>query len=194
GPPGAARAARVALRAAGRRLGRAGLPRRAHRRAPGGARRGGSPARVHGDRGTARAERPVARVAQVHPGLGPSRPRGQHMIAPRLVMLPRVPAWQAAVIGGLKLGALVIPCTASLRAKDIGYRARHSGARAIVTALDLVPEVEAALGDAPALDIRIALGGAPAGWHDFEALLSRASPTGVPARTRTDEPALCFYT
>ena len=73
-------------------------------------------------------------------------------------------------------------------------RARHSGARAIVTALDLVPEVEAALGDAPALDIRIALGGAPAGWHDFEALLSRASPTGVPARTRTDEPALCFYT
>ncbi|TMB40319.1 MAG: acyl-CoA synthetase [Deltaproteobacteria bacterium] len=114
--------------------------------------------------------------------------------APLMVMLPRVPAWQAAVIGGLKLGALVIPCTASLRAKDIGYRARHSGARAIVTALDLVPEVEAALGDAPALDIRIALGGAPAGWHDFEALLSRASPTGVPARTRTDEPALCFYT
>ena len=114
--------------------------------------------------------------------------------APLLVMLPRVPAWQVAVIGGLKLGALVIPCTASLRAKDIAYRARHSGARAIVTALDLVPEVEAALHEVPELDIRIALGGAPAGWHDFDALVSRAAPTGVPARTRTDEPALCFYT
>jgi len=114
--------------------------------------------------------------------------------APLLVMLPRVPAWQVAVIGGFKLGALVIPCTASLRAKDIAYRARHSGARAIVAALDLVPEVEAALHEVPELDIRIALGGAPAGWHDFDALVSRAAPTGVPARTRTDEPALCFYT
>src|SRR2546430_3003023 len=111
---------------------------------------------------------------------------------PLMVMLPRVPAWQAAIVGGLKLGALVIPCTASLRAKDIAYRARHSGARAIVTALDLVPEVEAALHEVPELDIRIALGGAPAGWHDFDALVSPAPPAGVPARTRTDEPAPCL--
>ena len=112
---------------------------------------------------------------------------------PVMVMLPRVPEWQVAVIGALKLGALVIPCTASLRAKDIAYRARHSGARAIVTGLEQVPEVTA-LGEAPELTVRIALGGAPAGWHDFEALVARASSGGVPARTRTSEPALCFYT
>src|SRR6185503_11117635 len=64
---------------------------------------------------------------------------------PILVMLPRVPAWQVAMIGGLKLGALVVPCTASLRAKDIKYRAQHSGARAIVTTAEQVPEVDAAL-------------------------------------------------
>jgi acetyl-CoA synthetase/medium-chain acyl-CoA synthetase len=112
---------------------------------------------------------------------------------PVMVMLPRVPEWQVAVIGALKLGALVIPCTASLRAKDIAYRARHSGARAIVTGLEQVPEVTA-LGEAPELTVRIALGGAPAGWHEFEALVARASSGGVPARTRTSEPALCFYT
>ncbi len=111
---------------------------------------------------------------------------------PVLVMLPRVPAWQAAVIGGLKLGALVIPCTASLRAKDIAYRARHSGARAIVTTVEQAPEVDAA--EAPDLTVRLALGGAPAGWHDLDAVLARASTGGVPARTRSDEPALCFYT
>jgi len=111
-----------------------------------------------------------------------------------MVMLPRVPAWQASIIGGLKLGALVIPCTSSLRTKDIAYRAHHSGARAIVTTVDQVSEVDAALADAPGLTIRVALGGAPAGWHDFDALLARASSTGVPARTSTDEPALCFYT
>jgi acetyl-CoA synthetase/medium-chain acyl-CoA synthetase len=113
---------------------------------------------------------------------------------PVMVMLPRVPEWQAAIIGALKLGAIAIPCTVSLRAKDIAYRARHSGARALITTLEQVPEVTKALADAPGLTTRIALGGAPEGWHDFGALLARASPGGVPARTRSDEPALCYYT
>ena len=113
---------------------------------------------------------------------------------PVLVMLPRVPAWQTAVIGALKLGALVIPCTTTLRAKDIAYRARHSGAKAIVTTVAQAPEVDRALADGPAVPTRLALGGAPAGWHDLEAALARASSGGIPARTRSDEPALCFYT
>ncbi len=113
---------------------------------------------------------------------------------PVMVMLPRVPAWQATIVGALKLGALVIPCTASLRAKDIRYRAQHSGARAIVTTTAQVPDVEAALADLPTPPLRLALGGGPTGWHDLEATLARAAGTGVPARTRSDEPALCFYT
>jgi acetyl-CoA synthetase/medium-chain acyl-CoA synthetase len=98
------------------------------------------------------------------------------------------------MIAGLKLGALVIPCTASLRAKDITYRARHSGARAIVTTVEQAPEVDAALADVPGVGIRIAVGGAPAGWHDFARVCAAATSTGVPARTRSDEPALCYYT
>jgi acetyl-CoA synthetase/medium-chain acyl-CoA synthetase len=113
---------------------------------------------------------------------------------PVIVMLPRVPAWQVAVVGALKLGAVVIPSTTTLRAKDVGFRARHSGARAIVTTIEQVPEVERALGDGPEIPVRMALGGAPAGWHDLDAVLARASSGGIPARTRSDEPALCFYT
>jgi len=63
---------------------------------------------------------------------------------PVLVMLPRVPAWHVAMVAGLKLGALVIPCTASLRAKDIAYRVQHSGARAVVTS----PLIEASMAPA----------------------------------------------
>jgi acetyl-CoA synthetase/medium-chain acyl-CoA synthetase len=111
-----------------------------------------------------------------------------------LVMLPRVPEWQAAIIGALKLGALVVPCTASLRAKDIAYRVQHSGARAIVTTLAQVAEVDAAVPDRAALPVRLALGGAPAGWHDLVSVLDAASTSGAPARTRSDEPAVCFYT
>jgi acetyl-CoA synthetase/medium-chain acyl-CoA synthetase len=121
---------------------------------------------------------------------------GLHRGEPLLVMLPRRPVWQITMVAGLKLGALVVPCTASLRAKDIAYRVRHSGARAIVTTVDQVPEVEAALGGGGGgeVPIRIAVGGAPAGWHDFATLLGRAASHGVPARTAATEPALCYYT
>ena len=128
------------------------------------------------------------RVANALAGLGVRR--GDAV----MVMLPRLPLWQAAIIGGLKLGAIVIPCTVSLRAKDIRYRAAHSGARAIVTTVEQVPEVETAVADLPTPPLRLALGGAPGGWHDLEETLARASTGGVPARTRVDEPALCFYT
>jgi acetyl-CoA synthetase/medium-chain acyl-CoA synthetase len=111
-----------------------------------------------------------------------------------IVMLPRVPEWQAAIVGALKLGALVVPSTASLRAKDIAYRVAHSGARAIVTTLEQTAEVDAAVPDRTALPARIALGGAPSGWHDLAGVLAAASTSGAPARTRSDEPALCFYT
>ncbi len=112
---------------------------------------------------------------------------------PVLLMLPRVPEWQVAFIACLKLGALVIPCTATLRAKDIRFRAQHSGARAIVTARGNVDEVESVLGDCPALTIKVALD-APAGWVDCHAAERAASRSFARVATRVDEPALCFYT
>jgi medium-chain acyl-CoA synthetase len=110
---------------------------------------------------------------------------------PVLVMLPRVPAWHVAMLAGLKLGALVIPCTTTLRAKDIAYRVQHSGARAVITTTEQAAAVDQA---GVALPVRIALGGAPAGWYDWDAVLARAATTGVAVRTRSDEPALCYYT
>jgi len=111
-----------------------------------------------------------------------------------LVMLPRVPAWHLAMLGTLKLGAVVVPCTVSLREQDLAYRVRHSGAKAIVTTARQAAVVDAAVADTEGVPVRLALGGAPAGWHDLDAAMARAASTGVPARTRSDEPALCFYT
>jgi medium-chain acyl-CoA synthetase len=112
---------------------------------------------------------------------------------PVMIMLGRTPEWQVAFLACLKLGALAIPCTASLRAKDIRFRANHSGARAIVTAAETVDEVEAALADCPALAVKIAVG-APAGWVDFHAAERLASRALARVPTRADEPAICFYT
>ena len=52
---------------------------------------------------------------------------------PVLVMLPRIPEWQVAMLAVLRAGAIAIPCTTSLRAKDVAYRAGHSAARGVVT-------------------------------------------------------------
>ncbi len=38
---------------------------------------------------------------------------------PILLVLPRITMWQAAYIGALKMGAIVIPCTSMLREKDL---------------------------------------------------------------------------
>ena len=126
-----------------------------------------------------------------------------------LVMLPRLPQWHAAIVAGLKLGALVIPCTAALRPKDVEYRATHSGARAIVTTREGAAVVEQVRARCPALAVRIAFAGAPLGlaaavatdapplpegWLDGDRELSRQAQAFEPADTAAGEPALCFYT
>ena len=112
---------------------------------------------------------------------------------PVMIMLPRVPEWQVAFIACLKLGALAIPCTAILRAKDVRYRATHSGARAIITTRDDVDEVESVGADCPSIKIKIAID-APAGWTDFHEAERRGSRSWQRVATRNDEPAICFYT
>jgi len=128
-----------------------------------------------------------------------------------LVMLPRLPQWHAAIVAGLKLGALVIPCTAALRPKDVEYRATHSGARAIVTTREGAAVAEEVRARCPQLVVRVAFAGVPFGleatlgeasggaplpdgWLDGDRELARQSQDFAPADTAAEEPALCFYT
>ncbi len=113
---------------------------------------------------------------------------------PVMIVLPRVPEWFVAFLGALKAGALAIPCTASLRAKDIRYRAQHSGARAIVTAPESVAEVEAVRKECGELHAFIVVGGAANGWRMWDDTLAAASPEWHAESTRSTDPAVCFYT
>jgi acetyl-CoA synthetase/medium-chain acyl-CoA synthetase len=118
---------------------------------------------------------------------------------PVLVMLPRVPEWQIVVIGALKASALVIPCSTILRPKDIGYRARHSGAVAIVASAEQCAAVDAAAGDLASVRAKLALREAgealAGGWSDLEQALA-AAPDDASAgcETRASDPALVYYT
>ena len=50
-----------------------------------------------------------------------------------IVMLPRVPEWQMAMIGCLRVGVIPIPCIDMLTAGDVHYRVEHSGASGAFT-------------------------------------------------------------
>jgi acyl-coenzyme A synthetase/AMP-(fatty) acid ligase len=52
---------------------------------------------------------------------------------PVFVMLPRIPAWYAAVLGAIRIGAVVVPGTNQLTSRDIGFRLRAVDAVAAIT-------------------------------------------------------------
>ncbi|MGI8972570.1 MAG: AMP-binding protein, partial [Gaiella sp.] len=49
-----------------------------------------------------------------------------------VVQLGKTPAWLGALLGALKGGLVTIPCSEQLRAKDLAFRARDSGAALVV--------------------------------------------------------------
>jgi len=104
-----------------------------------------------------------------------------------LVMLPRLPEWQIALIGCNKLGAVPIPCVTMLTQKDIDYRLHHSGAVAAVTMAQEVGKVS------EKVPVRVCVGDAP-GWDSFDKELARQSSEFTPAEIAAEDPAIMFYT
>jgi len=128
------------------------------------------------------------RIANVLVGLGIRR--GD----PVMLVLPRITLWQAAYIGALKAGAMVIPCVSMLREKDLVYRANHSGARAIIAGVDSAPMVADLRSQCPSIRQYVLAGSARPGWASLQEAMGQASPMFKPERTSSAEPAICYYT
>ena len=109
---------------------------------------------------------------------------------PVLLVLPRIPIWQAAYIGALNVGAIVVPCTAMLREKDLVYRANHSGARAIIASVDSATMVGDLRNQCPALAHYLIVGAARSGWKSLPEEMKKASPRFTIAKTRAGDPAI----
>jgi acetyl-CoA synthetase len=114
---------------------------------------------------------------------------------PLVVMLPKVPEWQIALIGALQAGCLVIPSSTILRPKDIEYRVNHSGSVALVTTPESAAAVDEVRAKTPSLVHRLLLGGAREGWTACEpALAAQPADAGARHATRASDPALVYYT
>jgi acetyl-CoA synthetase/medium-chain acyl-CoA synthetase len=114
---------------------------------------------------------------------------------PVVVMLPKIPEWQIALVGALKAGCLVIPSSTILRPKDIEYRVNHSGSVALVTTPEQAAVVDEVRAKTPTLKHRLLLGGVREGWTDLEpALAAQPDDAGAQHVTRASDPALVYYT
>ena len=105
-----------------------------------------------------------------------------------LVMLPRVPQWWIAMLGLTKLGAVPIPGTVLLTAKDIRYRIQAAEVAAVITCGEIAERV----GDFSG--IKILIGEEHAGWMNFDAGLRTARDDSEPEPTRADEPGILYFT
>ncbi|MCB9871577.1 MAG: AMP-binding protein [Ectothiorhodospiraceae bacterium] len=106
-----------------------------------------------------------------------------------IVMLPRIPEWQVAMVGCLRIGAVPVPCVGMLTARDLAYRLEHSGARAVITTTGGVARMPRTVA---AVDVRIAVGGAD-GWIDWRDAMAAAEPAPA-AVVELEDPAIMYYT
>jgi acetyl-CoA synthetase/medium-chain acyl-CoA synthetase len=115
-----------------------------------------------------------------------------------LVMLPRVPQWWVAMLGLIRLGAVPVPATLLLTARDVAYRLKMAAIHAVITNTEGVPKV----GDFDG--IRLAVADTfqpdhsprawPDGWLDFDSGLAQAKARFGRARIRRDDPGILYFT
>lgn len=105
-----------------------------------------------------------------------------------LVMLPRLPQWQVAMVGCLRVGVIPIPCIDMLTARDVRYRVEHSGAAGAITTAASAPKFAGLV-----LKMKAAVGGA-SGWLDLDAAVAAAPEDCLAETIAGDDPVTMYYT
>ncbi|HVD03326.1 MAG TPA: AMP-binding protein [Candidatus Dormibacteraeota bacterium] len=112
------------------------------------------------------------------------------------VMLPRIPEWYVVMLGAIRIGAVPLPGTPQLTARDIAYRVKHATAAMVVTDADGAAKVDAVRSELVTLrEFLVVETGAEPGWKSLPGLLNRASaaPTEV-SPTAASDPMLIYFT
>jgi acyl-coenzyme A synthetase/AMP-(fatty) acid ligase len=96
-----------------------------------------------------------------------------------LVLIGKTPEWHAVMLAALKVGAVAIPCSEMLRAKDLDFRMRHSGAGLLIADPGSRDEIDA-------------MAEAPDVVYVGETELGEPDP--ATADTAAEDPAFILYT
>ena len=105
-----------------------------------------------------------------------------------LVILPRVPQWWIAMLGLIRVGAVPVPGTLLLTARDVAYRLGSARISAAITNHEGVAKVGGFEG------VRLLVGASRPGWIDFDEGVRRASAGFRGEPTRSDDPGIIYFT
>ena len=111
-----------------------------------------------------------------------------------MVQLPRLPEWWEVLLGCFKAGAVAVPGTVLLTAKDAHYRTTLADGVAYVTDADGAGRVDQVRDDCPSLRLLIQVGGETGdGWRSYEDEVA-ASDAAAAVDTASADPALIYFT
>ena len=112
-----------------------------------------------------------------------------------LVDLPNLVEWWETMVGLTKAGIIAIPGTTQLTDQDILYRVRAAEVSAVVTDASMAVKVDRVADQFSGLKIKILVDSeSREGWLDYEGLLRVASPEPYLEPTRSEDPALIYFT
>lgn len=118
---------------------------------------------------------------------------------PVMLILKRRYEFWFCILALHKLGAICIPATHLLTAKDIAYRNNAADIKMVVTVAEpeVIRHVEEAQEKSPTLKLKALVGGQRAGWYDFNAEIEKSSenfvrPAGEEATSNSDIMLLYF--
>ncbi len=115
-----------------------------------------------------------------------------------MLILKRHHQYWTTLLALHKLGAVIIPATFLLTAKDIIYRCESATIKAIVCCGDetILEHVDNALPNCPSLEYRISIGPiVPTGWEDFEKGVAEAGEFHKPAHVnKATDYSLMYFT
>ena len=105
-----------------------------------------------------------------------------------LIMLPRVQQWWIGMLGLIRLGAVPVPGTLLLTARDVAYRLGSARISAVITDHEGVAKVGGFEGT------RLLVGGERPGWIDFDRGVRQVDAGFRGERTRSDDPGIIYFT
>ncbi|WCJ58415.1 AMP-binding protein [Fontisphaera persica] len=105
-----------------------------------------------------------------------------------LLMLPRMPQWWVAMLALTRLGAVPVPATLQLTAREVNYRLALAQIRAVLTCPSQVEKFSSFAG------LRLVCGGDESGWIAFDEGLQKGRPDFSAPPTPAQAPAIMYFT
>src|SRR5262249_20498072 len=111
-----------------------------------------------------------------------------------LIALGDSPAYIAAFLGAIRVGAVPVPVTPLYRAADLAYFIGNGGVRAAVGGFEVLDEMRAALRGQTQHVTLLTVGGAAPDTVDFDQLVAAHAGELDPAPTHQNDPAFSLHT